>query len=196
MPAASWYSGIGTAPSDCAASIEAYRRGRFSPTTTMCWPRRRPACGKAASQLTHQLGQLRPGGGLPDAVFLDAQRRRSGPLPWHAPASALEMSSAPESPLPLHPASRRPAHDGAILGGSLTPRCRCDDIPRVDPGRDFPGCAVSKTSTQRVRQCPRQASSPGLATAPTRARRIGRRAGSDPVAAGARRRRCACAWPA
>ncbi len=44
--AASWYSGTGTAPSDCAASMVAYRRGRFSPTTTTWSPRFTPACAR------------------------------------------------------------------------------------------------------------------------------------------------------
>ena len=43
LAAASWYSGTGIAPSDCAASITADTRGRLSATTTMCWPRRSPA---------------------------------------------------------------------------------------------------------------------------------------------------------
>jgi hypothetical protein len=51
--AASWYSGIGTAPSDCTASMVAYRRGRLAPTTTMWSSRRRPAwCRPAASSCT------------------------------------------------------------------------------------------------------------------------------------------------
>ena len=41
--AASWYSGTGTAPSDCTASMLAYRRGRFSPTTTTWSSRTMPA---------------------------------------------------------------------------------------------------------------------------------------------------------
>jgi hypothetical protein len=33
--AASWYSGIGMAPSDCTASMVAYSRGRLAPSTTI-----------------------------------------------------------------------------------------------------------------------------------------------------------------
>jgi hypothetical protein len=67
------------APSACAASMDAYSRGRFSPITTTWSPRFTPAGGHAAGQLSHQRGQRRPGQRLPDAVFLLAQRRRVGP---------------------------------------------------------------------------------------------------------------------
>ena len=58
----------------------AYRRGRFSPTTTTWSSRFSAGLGQAAGQLAHQRGQLGPGDGLPDAVFLLAQRRRRGAL--------------------------------------------------------------------------------------------------------------------
>ena len=43
---ASWYSGTGTAPSACVASIAAYRRGRLSPTMTRWSPRFTPASAR------------------------------------------------------------------------------------------------------------------------------------------------------
>jgi CRP/FNR family cyclic AMP-dependent transcriptional regulator len=47
---ASWYSGTGIAPSDWAASMVAYRRGRLAPITTMCSWRCNPAwCSPAAT---------------------------------------------------------------------------------------------------------------------------------------------------
>jgi hypothetical protein len=114
------------APSACAASMDAYSRGRFSPTTTTWSPRFRPArpCRRPGA---HQRRQRRPGQRLPDAVFLLAQRRRVGP---RRACSSIRRGNVVCTRAPWAGVPHRQVSTG-FMSQALTSGCRCDDNLRV-----------------------------------------------------------------
>ena len=138
---ASWYSGTGMAPSDCAASMQAYRRGRLSPTITMCWPRDSPASAMPPASAATSSANSRQ---VVVCQMPYSFSRRAGAwgraFAWSSIRRGKVVSNAVSSARggwldkPVLAGAR--GHGTlcasmAMLGPALTPGCPSDDIPRV-----------------------------------------------------------------
>ena len=138
---ASWYSGTGMAPSDCAASMQAYRRGRLSPTITMCWPRDSPASAMPPASAATSSANSRQ---VVVCQMPYSFSRRAGAWGRAFAWSSIRRGKVVSNAVSLargvwldEPVLADAGYLGALarregmLGLALTPSCRSGDIPRV-----------------------------------------------------------------
>jgi hypothetical protein len=147
--AASWYSGTGTAPSACAASIAgvqpravvAHHHDMVAARTPAWRPCRRPGW-RTSAPVRAQVSRL------PDAIDLLAQGRRVGPRLGVVEHQIGERSSAPvvSSMVGGHPGHERQAGIPSGSGISLTSSCRSTTIYGSSLDRTFPMSVVSHPS--------------------------------------------------